>query len=254
MAKAMIAGIANNYNNINIYLFDILKKQYEPYMDRGFFLCENVQEAVTAADYIFICVRPQEFELLAGWIKEVKINNKIFISIMAGVPISKIISLIGHEAAIIRTMPNAPLSIGKGVTAMTRNSLVSDQDFNYIKNIFDNLGKTIVIQESQMTEIVSVNASAPAYVYLFIKAMCDGAAAQGFSGEEILELICLTAEGSAQLLRESGKSPAEMVAAIASKGGTTEAALGVLRERGFEQTIADAMLACTKRAEELGKG
>jgi len=252
MAGAIIGGLAHR-NGMDIYLFDKNAAQYTPYEGRGYAFCKTAAEAVSSADYIVLSVKPQNITELFGWLEGVPTDSKVFISIMAGVPIARIISLLGHDAAVVRTMPNTPLLIGKGVSALTRNSLVSDTAFEFVTSIFDALGQTLEIGEEQMNSIISVTSSAPAYVYLFIKAICDGAEEQGFEPGKMLSLICSMVEGSAELLRGSGKTPDEMIKIVASKGGTTEAALGVLHSRGFEETIREAMAACTKRADELSK-
>lgn len=252
MAGAIIGGLARR-DGMNIYLFDKNPGQYSQYEGRGYIFCDTAADAVAAADYIVFSVKPQNITELFGWLQGVPTDGKIFISIMAGVPIARIISLLGHDAAVVRTMPNAPMMIGKGVTALTRNQLVPDAAFDFVTSIFAALGQTLVIGEDQMNAVISVTSSAPAYVYLFIKAIYDSAAEQGFDPCAMLGLICSMVEGSAEMLRSSGKTPDEMIKVVASKGGTTEAALNVLNTRGFEDIINDAMTACTKRADELSK-
>ena len=104
-----------------------------------------------------------------------------------------------------------------------------------------------------MNEIIAVNGSSPAYIYLFAKTMADYAQSCGIDRDKAMNLICAAFEGSAAMLRESGDSPEELIQKVSSKGGTTIAALDMLREHGFEEAILDAMDACTRRAEELGR-
>ena len=102
-----------------------------------------------------------------------------------------------------------------------------------------------------MNEIIAVNGSSPAYIYLFAKSMADYAESCGIDREQAMNLICATLEGSAAMLRESGDSADTLIEKVSSKGGTTIAALEAMRARGFCEAIADGMAACTKRAEEL---
>ena len=104
-----------------------------------------------------------------------------------------------------------------------------------------------------MNEIIAVNGSSPAYIYLFAKAMADYAQKQGIDYDKAMNLVCATLEGSAAMLRESGDSADVLIQKVSSKGGTTIAALDKLKEHGFYEAVQDAMDACTKRAEELGR-
>ena len=104
-----------------------------------------------------------------------------------------------------------------------------------------------------MNSVIAVNGSSPAYVYLFAKAMVDYAASVGIDPAAALELVCQTFEGSAEMLRSSGDTPDELIKKVCSKGGTTIEAMNVLRERNVPEAIFDAMAACTKRADELGR-
>lgn len=249
MAGAIIGGLSER-DGIHISLYDINPAQYARFEGRGYTFHSTAAEAVEGADYVVLSVKPQNFAELAGMIRGTRLFDKVFVSIMAGVTIARIVGLLG-EVPVIRTMPNAPLMIGMGVTALTRNGLVSDEDFEFAKGMFSSLGEVLVLDEPHMNAIISVTASAPAYVYALIRAICDGAAEQGFDSENMLGIVCHMVEGSARMLRESGKSPGEMIRIVASKGGTTEAALAVLEERGFEEAVREAMLACTRRADEL---
>jgi pyrroline-5-carboxylate reductase len=250
MAGAIIGGIEDR-RELNISLYDINPAQYAPYEGRGYTCHASAAEAVSAADYIFLSVKPQNITDLFGMLAGVNGEGKVFVSIMAGVTIARITGLLGCDAAVIRTMPNAPLMVGRGVTALTRNALVKDADFEFVTGMFAALGETLVIDESQMNAIISVTSSAPAYVYSLIRGIYDGAVEQGFDPAVMLGIICSMVEGSAYMLRKSGKTPDKMIKLVASKGGTTEAALAVLRERGFEDALRSAMAACTRRANEL---
>lgn len=119
--------------------------------------------------------------------------------------------------------------------------------------MFAGSGVCEYITEDHMNEIISVNGSSPAYIYLFAKAMADYAQAHGIQYDRAMNLICATLEGSAAMLRESGDSADVLIDKVSSKGGTTIAALDKLREYNFYEAVQDAMDACTKRAEELGK-
>ena len=150
-------------------------------------------------------------------------------------------------------MPNTPLLLGKGATALCRSDNISDEDFEEVRMMFALSGEAVVLPESQMNAIIAVNGSSPAYIYLFAKAMVDYAVSVGIDGDTALKLVCKTFEGSAEMLRSSGDTPEVLIDKVCSKGGTTIEAMNVLRDKKVPETIAEAMAACTRRAEELGR-
>ena len=248
MAYAMVCGMGN----ADITVYDKIVSQYDkfaPTVKRA----KSVADAVKRADYIILSVKPQNFKELLTEIREsgVELEGKVFISIAAGVKISSICNALGREVPVIRTMPNTPLLIGKGVTALSRNSAVSDEAFEEIKNVFASIGTVLTLDESKMNSVIAATSSAPAYVYYFIDCMVKEAAAQGLDGKEMLNAICEMVKGSADMVLSSDKTPAELVKMVTSPNGTTERAMKVFYDKCFEKTVSDAMKACTKRAEEL---
>jgi pyrroline-5-carboxylate reductase len=119
--------------------------------------------------------------------------------------------------------------------------------------MFSSSGSYTMIEESDMNRMIGVTSSSPAYVFLFANAIYQGALAQGLPKEGLMDAICDMIIGSAILLKQSGDLPSDLIAKVASKGGTTEQALRVLNDSDFTQIVTNAMIACTKRADELGK-
>lgn len=250
MAFAIISGM----KNADITVYDKLTSQYDkfsPDIKRA----DSVYSAVKDADYIVLAVKPQNFTELLSELKQcgLDLSAKTFISIAAGVSCESVCRNLGKEIAFIRTMPNTPLMIGKGVTALSKNELVSDSAFEEIKAMFSALGKTIVLPECKMNAIIAATSSAPAYVYHFISAICKEAKAEGIDSPELLSAICAMVSGSAEMLMSTGKTPDELIKMVTSPNGTTERAMNVLYSKGFEDIISQAMQACTDRAEELSK-
>ena len=151
-------------------------------------------------------------------------------------------------------MPNTPLLIGKGVTALCRNKNVSDAQFDLVEHIFAARGATLRLDEADMNKIIAATSSSPAYIFLMIKAICDGAAAEGIRCDNLRDAVCNMVIGSAELARRSDKSLDELIRMVTSPKGTTEKALEVFYAADFEKTVSDAMDACTRRADELAQG
>ncbi len=248
MAGAIIDGAAA----YDICLYDTDSSKYDRFEDRGYTLCESICEAVDKGDYIFLCVKPQVASAVLPEIASCCLEGKTVISIMAGITLSSLETALG-ESAIIRTMPNTPLMLGKGVTALCRNDRVSDKKFSDICRLFSEMGEVMVVTEDKITAVTCATGSAPAYVYLFIKAIADKAKEMGLDQKNMDQIIARMVIGSCRMIIESGKTPEELIKMVCSPNGTTERAMAVFEEEGFCEIVSKAMDACGKRAEELSK-
>lgn len=253
-AGNMATPIINSITNHTIFIYDKFKEVYKKFNADNINCVDSTAEAVNNADYVFLGSKPQN---IAESLTEVKttssFDGKVFVSIAAGVSISRICELLEKNVPVIRTMPNTPMIIGKGVTVITSNEFVNDTDFTFICDIFKKTSEVLSVPEEHINTFTSVTASAPAYVYLFIKAIHDSAVQQGLDYENMLRIICDMVSGSADLLSHTGMSPDEMIKIVASPNGTTEAALKVFGNSDFLDIIHNAMTSCTNRAVELSE-
>jgi len=257
MASAIINGVTSGscgaVTMSNMVLYDKYSEKTLQYKAMGATVVSSEREAVEQADCIFLCAKPQNFpEILPCFSDIPNVCNKLFVTIAAGIKMQSISDAAGG-APVIRVLPNTPIFIGKGVSAICKTQNVCDEDFKFVCNIFSSSSSILPIDEDQMNRIIGVTSSSPAYVFKFIKAMYEGAVAQGLPDDNLVSTVCDMIIGSAELIKSGFGTPEKMVNAVASKGGTTERALAVLDENNFEQTIIDAMKACTARADELGK-
>ena len=213
-------------------------------------------DAVKQCDFCVFCVKPQHFEGVLAEISAAKpdLSGKRFVTIAAGISTAFIEKYLG-AVPVIRIMPNTPLLVGSGVSAVCRNAYVAAEDFHLIFSLFSSIGYAFEIDEKYMNEIVAVNGSSPAYIFLFLKALMDGAKESGLSLDEatLREVACRSMIGSALLLLSSDKTPEQLISDVTSPAGTTEKAMAVLYGAGFADTVKEAMRACTKRAYELTK-
>ena len=257
MASAILGGIvaAGSFNPENICLFDKIPSQYEKYSNYSFVKAATVTEAVDFSDFIVLAVKPQNYKDVLTEINEsgIILDGKVFISLAAGISTETIEQCLGKNVAIVRTMPNTPMLVGYGVTALCPNALVSDEALETVRGLFASRGTAFLLPEDKMNPIISVTGSSPAYIYKMIEALYEGALSEGIDPDGILEVICDTVIGSAQMVKESGKTPGELIKMVTSPRGTTEKAMIALEEHGFSDGIKDAMHRCTIRAEELAK-
>lgn len=253
MASAICGGIINS--NIlpakNIILFDKNTEQYKKF-NENCQIASSIEDVVDFADYIFFSVKPQTIKEVISQIKDLNFSSKVFVSICAGITINSIENILS-DAKIIRTMPNTPLLIGKGVTALCKNNNVSAEDFDFIKSIFASSGMVVELNEDQINNITAITSSSPAYVYLFAKSMLVGAENIGFDHENTLEMICKAIIGAAEMILSDSRPVDELIQMVKSPNGTTERALNVFENNNFTNIISDAMKACADRADELAK-
>ena len=255
MASAIIKGLmAQNRGKADfINIFDVCEEKCNEMRDNGVNICDCGKDVVRESDIIVLAVKPQNYSEVLESLRDVVSEEKTFVSIAAGISIAFVQSGLGCKCPVVRVMPNTPLLLKKGASALCPSDNISDEDKQTVYDMFAGSGVCEYITEEHMNEIISVNGSSPAYIYLFAKAMADYAQSKGIAYDKAMNLVCATLEGSAAMLRESGDSADVLIEKVSSKGGTTIEALSKLREHGFYEAIQDAMEACTNRAEELGK-
>ena len=255
MATAIIKGLLaqNNGKADFINIFDVSEEKCNEMQNNGVNVCNSGEDVVSKSDIIVLAVKPQNYAEVLESLRNVVNEEKTFVSIAAGISISYVQNGLGCKCPVVRVMPNTPLLLKKGASALCPSDNISDDDKQIVYDMFAGSGVCEYITEEHMNEIISVNGSSPAYIYLFAKAMADYAQSKGIDYDKAMNLVCATLEGSAAMLRESGDSADVLIEKVSSKGGTTIEALNKLREHGFYEAIQDAMEACTNRAEELGK-
>ena len=254
MAKSIIAGITSgNVSVSSFYLFDKNSAACDCYANKeNFYVESDISSAVEKSDCVLLSVKPQNYPEVLEEIRSLDSHEtKLYISIAAGIT-SESVSEALSGAVVIRVLPNIPMTIGSGVSAICRNENASKESFDFIVDVFSSAGSTLIIDESEMNRVIGVTSSSPAYVFKFIDAICKGAELQGLDRDALLKTVCDVVIGSALLLKNSPDAPSLLISKVASKGGTTERALSSLDESGFDDMIAKAMIACTKRADELG--
>ncbi len=210
----------------------------------------DLEQLVTTSSIVLIAVKPQD---AAGLFKDISklLKAQIIISVMAGVTIRSIEDMAGKKIAVARAMPNIDAMVGESMTSVSFNDLLVQKD--EVLNIFSGIGKVLPIEESLLDAVTAVSGSGPAYLFYLAGAMLEAAEEMGIGGERAREIVGETLYGSAKLLADSGASPAELISRVASKGGTTEAALSVFESEGLKKIVKKAILKAKKRAGELSR-
>jgi pyrroline-5-carboxylate reductase len=178
--------------------------------------------------------------------------HALVISIAAGIPLAAIERKL-PQARVIRTMPNTPALVGAGATAIAAGGHATDEDIKAARRIFDSVGTTVVLEESQLDAVTGLSGSGPAYIFLIIEALSDAGVKVGLSRYNAQALAAQTVLGSAKLLIETNEHPGRLKDMVTSPGGTAIAGLHTLEAGGLRTTLMNAVEEATRRSRELGE-
>lgn len=214
---------------------------------------DDIEECLPKADVVFLAVKPYHCEELFKEVKSLMNKDQIVVSIMAGVTIKTIQEGLGLEK-VVRAMPNLPAQVGKGVTSYTASRDVSRIELLMVRNLLDTTGESIKVEnENYIDASTGISGSGPAYVFYFMQSMLEAALKMGFSKNDSKILVSQTFEGAVELFNQSDLSPETWMERVASKGGTTRAALDSMEDNNVKELIKDAAYAAFDRAVELGQ-
>ena len=211
-------------------------------------------EAASGADLVVLAVKPQDLGSVLSQLKGSLDGGQAALSIVAGARMSTLSQGLGH-GAVVRVMPNTPAQVGSGMTLWTCSAGVSDGQREMTKAVLSSFGEQIYVSdEKYMDMATALSASGPAYVFLFIEALIDAGVYVGMPRDMARTLALQTVFGSARLVMETGRHPAELKDMVVSPGGTTAEALRVLEEQGVPAAIVAAVDAAFKKSVQLGQG
>ena len=213
-------------------------------------MADNASTAA-ASDILFLAVKPVFFPEVIGEIKDSLKENTVVVSIAAGKTMADIEGLFGRRIKLIRCMPNTPAMVLEGCTAAVRGDAVSDEEMEQVKRLLASFGTINEVPERMMDAVVGVSGSSPAYVFLFIEAMADGAVLAGIPRKQAYEMAAQSVLGSAKMVLETGLHPGELKDMVCSPGGTTIEAVKVLEESGLRAAVINAMEACIEKSRNL---
>ena len=256
MAEAIISGMKKADLDANITVSEPIP-QRASYLAETYdvAIAENNVVAIRNADLAVLSVKPQQLGDVANEISTVvpTLDRLTVMSIMAGVQSKTIIDQIGCDR-LIRIMANTPSQVGLGATAWTTTPTVSSQMRAFATKMLSSFGEQVYFDDEKLVDIATaLSASGPAYVFVFIEALIDGAVQLGMTNSDARALAIQMVLGSAALAKETGQHPAELRNMVTSPGGTTAAALSALENANFRKATIDAVLAAYNRGEELAR-
>lgn len=215
---------------------------------------KRISDNVTVAkgsDIIILAVKPQD---ITEVLKEIRpyVKEKLVISIAAGVTTSFIEKILG-KIKVIRVMPNMPAMVGKGISAITRGRFSGPKDLKIAFRIFSKVGEAVEVKENMMDAVTAVSGSGPAYYFLFTHLLAKAAESGGLEKGLAMKLAKATFIGAAETACRKNLSMEEFVKKVASKGGTTEAALKIFKSKKLEAIVKQAVKAASLKSSSLHK-
>jgi pyrroline-5-carboxylate reductase len=212
-----------------------------------------INKEIINYDLVILAIKPQDFKSVASEVKDFLSPDQIVLSIMAGITIEKIQENLNHQS-VVRAMPNTPAMIGMGITGFTSAPGIGLSKLFKVENLINATGRSIYLEdESMLDAVTALSGSGPAYFYYIVKHMVETGKKMGFDESTSLSFVKQTMLGSYHLIHNAERSLDELINAVASKGGTTEAALNSFMENKLPMAIAEGILAAEKRARELSK-
>ena len=257
MGEALLSRLVNVVEKSTALMISETDAKRRDYIQTKYKMTVEIDnnEVVKFADVIILAVKPKDFESVLR--QEVCCGlseKKLFISIAAGITTKYIESAVGKDIPVIRAMPNMGAVIGEAMTSLSRGSAVSAENMDTAKGIFFLIGDVIELDEKFADAVTAISGSGPAYFFYMIESLEKAAISLGLDSEVAAKLVLKTALGSAKLLRALKEEPSALINKVASKGGTTEAALNIFEKKRFKNIINDAVKAAYKRSKELSKG
>lgn len=258
MSKAIISGlVAGGYAKQNIMAsnpstakLDALKADF------GIQITQNNDEAVAFAEVIVLAVKPQLMEEVCASLKtNNNLKGKLFVSIAAGITVSRQQQMLGGDYPLVRTMPNTPCALGKGVIGLFPSPEVSQEQTLYSEQLMQHTGKVIsVTEEAKIDGVIATAGSSPAYFFLFLEAMEQKALDLGFNKEQSRMMVQQAMLGAAEMVcHNPDLELSTLRAQVTSKGGTTAKAVETFQNGGLENLVDNAMQAAIDRAQEMSK-
>jgi len=255
MASSLIGGlIADGWDPASIRVADTSSEQLER-LARRFPVSTTTDNraAIAQAAVIVLAVKPQSMQAVADELAgDIRRQQSLVISIAAGIRESTLRNWLGTGTAIVRTMPNTPALVQSGVTALFANPAVNDEQRSIAESILRAVGVAIwVDDEALMDAVTALSGSGPAYFFLFMEALQQAGRELGLPEKSAYLLTLQTAFGAAKMALESTEDAATLRQRVTSPGGTTERAIAVLQEGGFEALVSRALQAAAARSREL---
>ena len=254
MAQAMIGGVLRNHLAVPEEIYgsantaETESKVHEMF---GITVTGDNLETARQAELLILAVKPQFLEKVIGQISDIDLTGKTILSIAAGKSLAWLEEQFCAPLPFVRAMPNTPALVGEGCTGVCYGSRVTPEMKEKTAAVLDSFGKTVELPERLMDVLTGVSGCAPAWIFILIEAMADGAVAEGMPRSQAYECAAQAVLGSAKLMLETGKHPGELKDMVCSPAGSTIQAVRVLEEKGFRGAVTDAVITAVEKSRSL---
>ena len=254
MAGAMIGGMMKSgvFTPGEIVVSDASTKALEALREK--FAVDTTpcnREAVSEAELVVLTVKPQVYGKVLDEIKDLVDETKIVMTVAPGWTLERTQAALGKPCKMVRAMPNTPALVGEGMTAVCPNERVTPAEMEQVLAMSSSFGRVEVLPESQFDAFVALCGSSPAFVFMMIEAMADAAVWEGLPRAQAYSLASQAVLGSARMVLELGKHPAELKDMVCSPGGTTIEGVRALEEKGLRAAVMEALRRTADKARSL---
>jgi pyrroline-5-carboxylate reductase len=255
MAEAMIRGLlrGGDFAIAQIAASGPREERMRELRDTYGIYATTDNKVPAASEIVVLSVKPQILSRVLDEVGTTISPEALVISIAAGVPVGAIQVRLASGTRVVRAMPNTPALVDAAATAIARGDYARESDLEDAKRIFDAIGTTVVLDESQLDAVTGLSGSGPAYVFLILEALSDAGVKVGLSRRTAQLLAAQTLLGSAKLLLETNEHPGRLKDMVTSPGGTAITGLHTLEHGGLRTTLMNAVEAATRRSRELGE-
>lgn len=256
MAEALLSGIikAKLLQPVQMLVSDVRDEPLEQVAARyKVKTTRNNMEVVRECETIVLLVKPQQVKEVLDEVGDELGDHHLVISLAAGIPIRAIEGRMSRTVPVIRVMPNMPALVQETAAGIALGSHASASHRDQAVKMFNAIGEALVVTEDQMDAVTALSGSGPAYVFYLVEAMIKAGIAEGLAEEDARALAVQTAYGAARMLTLTMEDPADLRRKVTSSGGTTEAAIRTLEEKGWESILKEAVHAARVRAEEIAE-
>lgn len=254
MASAMIGGILKKQVVTQEQILASAKTEAgreRAGKELGIRMTASNREVAAFADVLILAVKPFYYEEVIREIREDVKPETVIVSITPGKTLAWLEEQFGWPVKVVRTMPNTPALVGEGMSCICGGGETTSQDMENVCRIFDGFGKSEIVTEEMIDVVVGVSGSSPAYVFMFIEALADGAVAEGMPRAQAYRFAAQAVLGSAKMVLETGKHPGELKDMVCSPKGTTIEAVRVLEEKGLRSAVFEAVKACVEKCRNV---
>lgn len=254
MGSAIVKGLIQSklVAPEQVYLYNIHREKAQQLAQEvGAVVVDSLEALMTRSQAVIMAVKPKTMASVLNLAKGHIKADTVVISIAAGLTIAELGAHLPDETKIVRVMPNTPAMVGEGMASVSVNSYVTEGERDDVLSIFNSFGKAEFIEESLIDAVCGLSGSGPAYVYLFIEALADGAVLEGMPRSMAYTFAAQTVLGAAKMVLETGAHPGKLKDDVCSPGGTTIEAVKALEEKGFRAAVMNAVRASAEKNKDM---